>query len=536
MTAALLLAWALAVPPRLLEVRSESVENRPALVVVAAAPLGEVGVARVGPDLVVRLAVTAPAALAMPAVSPPLEALRIVRAPDGVQLLIRVPAEVTYEVRRDLNRIVMLFGPAPSPSPPPSSANLYRGLFPSSVTDSEPAVAGTPAVPAEPPAPERSAEEKPEGLHLGTLTLKPSATLAWVDADVSLLETPVPVRDHYAEARPALGVELPLRDGFLRLDYEARIREYSSFEQVNGVSHQANAGLEYPVGPAVTVRGTGHFARGVLEATEVDPGGEYFYSLGHFTRRQFGAGLRFNAGSRFDVDVGGTLDKITVDHQAAFYDYERRVASGGLGVEIGPGRRASLVYSFEQVPAPPERPESESRVHSLSGVVEGEILPLLSGRAAVGYTRRDSPQAPGQRFRGLTFGAELRRDFGRSAHLAVSANRSTDLSAYEQNAFYVSTSVQAILTAPLPLSLSFTAGGGYHVNRYPTAASTLGVARRDEIVSWLAGIGRSITRWAFVRADYRHDRRDSNVDFFDQRTHSFYAELGLGFFGQASRR
>jgi hypothetical protein len=74
------------------------------------------------------------------------------------------------------------------------------------------------------------------------------------------------------------------------------------------------------------------------------------------------------------------------------------------------------------------------------------------------------------------------------------------------------------------------------VNRYPTAAPQLGAPRRDQIVDWLVGLGRSITRWAFVRADYRHDRRDSNIDFFDQRTHAFYAELGLGFFAEASRR
>jgi len=67
------------------------------------------------------------------------------------------------------------------------------------------------------------------------------------------------------------------------------------------------------------------------------------------------------------------------------------------------------------------------------------------------------------------------------------------------------------------------------VNRYPTVATALGTPRRDAIVNWTAGLGRRISRWAFVRADYRRDRRDSNLDFYDQRTHAFYAELGLGF-------
>jgi hypothetical protein len=426
--------------------------------------------------------------------------------------------------------------PAPASSAPASSGELYRGLFPLSPAGSD--AGGAPengpdaAVPSE-----RPPEERPEGLHVGSATFKPSVSLGYVDADVSLLDTPQTVRDRYAEARPALAFELPLRDGRLRLDYEARLRRYSSFEQLNRVSHQANAHVEYPMGPSLTVRGLGHFARGLLETAEVDPGGEYFFSLGHFTRRQFGAGARVHTGGPFDVDVAGIVDKVTVDEGAGFFGYERRTVTGGLGIAIGPERRSSLNYGFEQVPFLPERPEAESRVHTISGAVEGEIMPLLSGRAAAGYAWRESPRAApgGQRFRGLTFGAQLTRDFGRSAHLVLSANRSTELSAFEHNAFYVATSVLAVFTAPLPLSFSFSAGGGYHVNRYPTVATGLGAPRRDELVHWMAGIGRSISRWAFVRADYRRDRRDSNLDFYDQRTHAFYAMLGLGFFAQASR-
>jgi hypothetical protein len=556
-SAALVLAWGLAVPPRLLEVRSERVEGRPALIVVAAAPLLDVSARREGLDVVVSLGATAPGLLFPPAVPAPLEDVRIERSAGGVRLRVRVAPTVSYEVRRERERIVLLFGSAPAPAaadaaPPPASAgppptpaaasDLYRGLFPSSPTGSDAgAGAGAGGAPADGPdaalPSERPPEERPEGLHAGSLTLKPSASLRYVDADVSLFDTPQIVRDRYAEARPALALELPLRDGMLRLDYEARLRRYSSFAELNGVSHQANAHVEYPMGPSLTVRGSGHFARGLLETAEVDPGGEYFFRLGHFTRRQFGGGARVHTGGPFDVDVAGILDKVTVDEDAGFFDYDRRSVTGGLGIAIGPERRSSLNYSFEEVPPSPERPEAESRIHTISAAVEGEIMPLLSGRAAAGYAWRESPRAApgGQRFRGLIFGAQLTRDFGRSAHLVLSANRSTELSAFEHNAFYVATSLLAVLTAPLPLSFSLSAGGGYHVNRYPTVATALGTPRRDAIVNWTAGLGRRITRWAFVRADYRRDRRDSNLDFYDQRTHAFYAELGLGFLPPGAR-
>jgi putative beta-barrel porin BBP2 len=542
--------------------------------------------------VVVGFGATAPGRLSAPAVLAPLESLRVERTAGGVQLRIRVAPEVSYEVRREGDRLLLLFvapvaaaspvpaspvpappvpaapapaspvpaspvpaspapaspapatpvpaSPAPASPAPTSSAEVYRGLFPPSVAGSDAGTGsgGPPAEGLDAALPsERPPEERPDGFHVGSMTFKPSASLRYVDADVSPLDTPQTVRDRYGEARPALAFEMPLRDGRLRLDYEARLRRFSSFEQLNGVSHQANAQLEYPMGPSLTVRGLGHFARGVLETAEVDPGGEYFFSLGHFTRRQFGGGARVRTGGPFDVDVAGVLDKVTVDEHAGFFGFERRTFTGGLGMAIGPERRSSLNYSFEQVPFSPERPEAESRVHTIAGAVEGEIMPLLSGRAVAGYAWRESPRAApgGQRFRGLTFGAQLTRDFGRSAHLTLSANRSTELSAFEHNAFYVATSVLAVFTAPLPLSFSFSAGGGYHVNRYPTIATALGAPRHDEIVHWMAGIGRSISRWAFVRADYRRDQRDSNLDFYDQHTHAFYAELGLGFFPQASR-
>jgi len=540
MTAALLLAFGMAAPARLLEVRSENVEGRPAVVVVASAPVLEASVRRDGADVVVDLGATAPGRLSAPAVPAPLESVRVERTAGGVQLRIRVAPEVSYEVRREGDRLLLLFGApvAPASPAPTSSAEVYRGLFPPSVAGSDAGTGGPPAEGADAALPsERLPEERPDGLHVGSMTFKPSASLRYVDADVSPLDTPQTVRDRYGEARPALAFEMPLRDGRLRLDYEARLRRFSSFEELNGVSHQANAQLEYPMGPSLTVRGLGHFARGVLETAEVDPGGEYFFSLGHFTRRQFGGGARVRTGGPFDVDVAGVLDKVTVDEHAGFFGFERRTFTGGLGIAIGPERRSSLNYSFEQVPFSPERPEAESRVHTIAGAVEGEIMPLLSGRAVAGYAWRESPQAApgGQRFRGLTFGAQLTRDFGRSAHLVLSANRSTELSAFEHNAFYVATSLRAVFTAPLPLSFSFSAGGGYHVNRYPTIATALGAPRHDEIGHWMAGIGRSISRWAFVRVDYRRDQRNSNLDFYDQHTHAFYAELGLGFFPQASR-
>jgi hypothetical protein len=44
------------------------------------------------------------------------------------------------------------------------------------------------------------------------------------------------------------------------------------------------------------------------------------------------------------------------------------------------------------------------------------------------------------------------------------------------------------------------------------------------------GLGRPIGRAAYLRADYRWDRRDSNVDRFDHDTQALLIQLGVGYF------
>jgi hypothetical protein len=39
-----------------------------------------------------------------------------------------------------------------------------------------------------------------------------------------------------------------------------------------------------------------------------------------------------------------------------------------------------------------------------------------------------------------------------------------------------------------------------------------------------------VTRHAFLRADYRRDRRDSNIDIFDSHSNALTMQLSVGMF------
>ena len=116
------------------------------------------------------------------------------------------------------------------------------------------------------------------------------------------------------------------------------------------------------------------------------------------------------------------------------------------------------------------------------------------------------------------------------------SSRRSEPSAYDTNAFYVNNSVVGSLTAPGPFETWLRGGVGFLRNDYPNDAPGLSEPRRDDVFGWSLGLGRSLGWRAWVRADYRWERRDSNLPGFDVTTNGFVIQMGLGLFGQGPGR
>ena len=132
--------------------------------------------------------------------------------------------------------------------------------------------------------------------------------------------------------------------------------------------------------------------------------------------------------------------------------------------------------------------------------------------------------------------ARLTKEFSRSARLSLYGGRGTYVSGFEDDAFYVASEVGLDLVVPLPASLALRGGATYHWNDYRTVAAGLSEPRADRIRGYAVGLGRPVTRWAFVRVDYRKEFRDSNLAEFDTDTSAFTAQVGLGAFGAGGWR
>jgi Putative beta-barrel porin 2 len=407
------------------------------------------------------------------------------------------------------------------------STDLYSKLFP---YQAEAPPAPTVATEAVSPAP----EEFGPGLRMGPVNLRPGVRVGYVDAEANFLANPQPVRDQYMEVQPKIAADAAVGTGRLSVTYEPILRAFGSFDVTQSTTHPVQATLDTSLGTRGRLKVSDTFVSGVLESTQVDPGGEYFFDLGRFNKNAVGANASIDMGPRVSLELGGGYDWVDFTEPSGFFGYTRALGAIGLGFEATPTLKTTFSYVYDTVPEVDERPEAKSRAHSLQLGLMGDILPLLRGSLTVGYRDQDSPNAAvsGQRFKGVTAGASLTRDLGREAAVTLLVNRSTPLSNFEDNAFYVTTAASASLLAPLPYSIALNAGGGYHWNDYQTLVTGEDFEREDRIFGWFVGLRRPIDRRMSAFAGYRWERRRSNIEPFENDTDGFVFQLDVDVFGR----
>jgi len=128
------------------------------------------------------------------------------------------------------------------------------------------------------------------------------------------------------------------------------------------------------------------------------------------------------------------------------------------------------------------------------------------------------------------------KEFSRSSTLQLVVSRSMPPSAFERNGFFVATSALGELNLALPLSVVVLAGAGYHQNEYRVVSPEIGRPRGDRITTWLVGLGRPVGEWAFARADYRYERRESNLERFDTDAQALTVQVGVRLYRTRARR
>jgi hypothetical protein len=439
----------------------------------------------------------------------------------------------------------------PEAGPPQVTPELARALFPGAASEGEksgeePSVAelysqlwpnGAPEAAAEAGATAEGTAADDTGRPLGPFHVRAGVDARYVNADTFVDATARTTRDQYLEVVPRVDAEAPVGAGRFTLGYNPTFRALATYDQVNSSSHVARAGIELPLADTLTLHAADRFVAGTLDTRYADPGGEYFFGLGRFHRNDADAGADLALGPRARLELSGAAGSVRFTERSSFFDYDTRRVSAGLSYELTPALRAGAHWDYDTVPRPAERPEAESRAHQGRLSLRGDILPLLSGEVSLAYRDQRNPNAGpgGTRYSGLTWTGSLQRRLSPEATLGLNLSRSTPASAFERNGYYVATSLQASLTAPLPFQVLLDGGLGYQWNDYRTVADGIAGPRADRLLAWYAGLRRPLLRRLYLSGLYRAEDRRSNVDAFDTNTNGFYIQLQWNPLGPSMR-
>jgi hypothetical protein len=129
----------------------------------------------------------------------------------------------------------------------------------------------------------------------------------------------------------------------------------------------------------------------------------------------------------------------------------------------------------------------------------------------------------------------LQRRLSPEATMGLTLSRSTPVSSFEQNGYYVATLLQGSIALPLPFEVQFDGGLGYQWNDYRIKANGIDEPRADRLLGWYVGLRRPLHRRLYLSGLYRAEDRRSNLDAYETDTSGFYIQLQWNPIGPAAR-
>ena len=151
----------------------------------------------------------------------------------------------------------------------------------------------------------------------------------------------------------------------------------------------------------------------------------------------------------------------------------------------------------------------------------------------MGYSWQEfGTEASGLDFRGLVASVSLTRYFTEAAALTIEGGRQANLSNFENNNYYTTNFANLQVTGPLRKNLQLITGVYLFDNLYPLEAVELPERRNDTVLAGWVGAAYFLSPRTYFRADYRHERRRSNLDEFQYTNNVIRLVFGIGFFSE----
>ena len=375
-----------------------------------------------------------------------------------------------------------------------------------------------------------------DGWLLGRFLFRPFVEGSWIRGDNLTLQTDESFEDTAIYARAVAAFDLLDSDNSLHFNYELRYRKFNKFQLLReNFSHGVNVGTGVTLSSTMKFKAENHFFRGSFETIEFDPGQEVFFNVEPFNRNRTIVGLEKDMSERLSVAVTGTYDFVRFQgEKIAFFSYDTMAVRANFRYRLSPVKSVFGEYVRANTPEPTGRPEAKRTGNAFLAGIQGELTPLLLGTIRVGYSAQDfgTDEANALDFRGLVASVSLTRYFTEAAALTIEGGRQTNLSNFENNNYCKSDFLNLQFTGPMRRNLQLIAGAYLVDNLYPLEASELPERRNDTVLAGWVGAAYFFSQQTYFRADYRHERRRSNLDEFQYTNNVIRLVFGIGFFSE----
>jgi hypothetical protein len=385
---------------------------------------------------------------------------------------------------------------------------------------------------------------------LGRILLKPSAVVSYsYESNLQALSKGYQ-SDTALIVSPTIEAFLPVTRNGIRLEYTLLFRNYQNLSITQNFDHTFNADSEFDLSPGMSLAVRDHFSMSSIDAREFVPGREVVFSDSPFRRNDLGMQLSWALSENDKLAINGNwnhvfFDNATTDKEVPFYGYNQMSYGGTYKRDLSERFAIFGNTSYHQNRTGDPRNLANSKGFGIEGGIDGSLTPLISGQFSAGIQWDSYPGASQQAARGVVFRGAFSKEISERSQMMISLSRSTNLSYFQQNAYFTSTGIGGSYTRELGPKLIVSISPGYQRNGYPTLLqSGPGVpsdlvgksSRSDSFVDFDLSVRYRYNDWLAMDARFGIAHRNSDIPDFRFNSYRWGINFLIGSRGSTTGR
>ncbi len=372
-----------------------------------------------------------------------------------------------------------------------------------------------------------------EGIIVGNGILRPSFELLLEHDDNIFLTATNKIDDLIYLVRPGIEYEVPFNQSSFKVGAVLQYKDFQDYQFDDNLSPLGSFDLLLKFSNGLTLNLADRYISGVLEVDEIDPDAELLFGKERFRKNGGRFSLRYDFTTRDGIGISADVTDLSFDNSTSlFYDYTKTGAAISYFHLLHPLVELNVTAKYLDLSHNSAESFRDATGSEAWIGLKGELTQTLSGSARIGFRSLayDDNEFSGEDFSGLVAEANLSQKLANQATLDLLLHRSSNQSNFAPDVNFYTATRGGLEYHQRIDKLFFSLGGFYQVNDYPNESLLLGLgSRNDKLLRARLSIGYYFMPTLSLRANYRYDDKDSNLDTYDYTSNAFLVDLRWGY-------